>query len=268
MTVAVFLRWVGFTFILNWRNQKLQAVILAAGIGARLNSEIDSLPKGLIEIGGKTLLEYSLEALIHNDIRDVIMVVGFQHEKIRNRFGSRYRGLKIEYVLNEKYADSGSMCSFAMVQDLIEEDIILLESDLLYEPRAISILLNAGYRNCILVTKLSRSGDEVYICTNEKQEITALGKKIPLNRKRNAIGELAGLSRFEGNFLDFVFKKSSKDIVEGKLNYHYEECIFDTSRYTEPVYAVFADDLVWLEIDTEKDLKKAREQIYPMIRKR
>ena len=244
----------------------MQAVILAAGIGARLNSEKNSLPKGLIEIGGKPLLEYSLEALIQNDIRDVIMVVGFQHEKIRNRFGSCYQDLKIEYVLNEKYANSGSMYSFAMVQDVIEEEIILLESDLLYEPRAVSILLNAGYRNCILVTALSGSGDEVYICTNEKQEITELGKKIPLNRKRRAIGELAGLSRFEGNFLDFVFKKSNKDIAEGKFNYHYEECIFDTSKYTEPVYAVFADDLAWLEIDTEKDLKKAQEQIYPMIR--
>lgn len=244
----------------------MQAVILAAGIGARLNTEINALPKGLIEIGGKPLLEYSLEALIQNDISDVIMVVGFQHEKIRNRFGSCYRDLKIEYVLNEKYAHSGSMYSFAMVQDVIEDEIILLESDLLYEPRAVNILLNAGYKNCILVTSLSGSGDEVYICTNEKQEITELGKKIPLNRKRNVIGELAGLSRFEGNFLNFVFKKSQKDIGEGKFNYHYEECVFDTSKYTEPVYAVFVDDLLWFEIDTEKDLKKAREQIYPMIR--
>ena len=95
-----------------------------------------------------------------------------------------------------------------------------------------------------------------------------MGKKIPLNHKRNVIGELAGLSRFEGNFLDFVFKKSQKDIAEGKFNYHYEECIFDTSKYTEPVYAVLVDDLLWFEIDTEKDLKKAREQIYPMIREK
>jgi len=255
-------------FFLNWRNQNLQAVILSAGIGARLSTEINSLPKGLIEIGGKPLLEYSLEALIQNEITDVIMVVGFQHEKIINRFGSCYRDLKIEYVLNEKYSNSGSMYSFAMVQDVIEDDIILLESDLLYEPRAINILLNAGYKNCILVTALSGSGDEVYICTNEKQEITELGKKIPPNRKRNAIGELAGLSKFGGNFLDLVFKKSQKDIAEGKFTYHYEECIFNTSKYTEPVYAVFADDLVWYEIDTEKDLKKARKDIYPMIREK
>ena len=243
----------------------MQAVILSAGLGSRLNSENHELPKGLIEVGGKPLLEYSLEALIPNEIHDLIMVVGFQHEMIRDRFGSRYQDLKIEYLLNEQYANSGSMYSFAMVQGAIENEIILLESDLLYEPWAISILLNAAYKNCILVTALSGSGDEVFICTNEKQEITALGKNIPRNHKKKAAGELAGLSKFEGNFLDLVFRKSCKDIAAGQLNYHYEECVFETSKYTEPVYAVFADDLVWYEIDTEKDLKKAREQIYPMI---
>ena len=119
----------------------MQAVILSAGTGERLSSEKNSLPKGLLEIGGKPLLEYSLEALIQNEIKDVILVVGFQHEKIKNRFGFRYRDVKIDYVFNEKYATSGSMYSFAMVQDVIEDEIILLESDLIYEPRALNILL-------------------------------------------------------------------------------------------------------------------------------
>ena len=51
------------------------------------------------------------------------------------------------------------------------------------------------------------------------------------------------------------------------FNYHYEECVFETSKYTEPVYAVFADDLVWFEIDSEKDLKKAQELIYPKLKR-
>ena len=243
----------------------MKAVILAAGVGARFNAGISSLPKGLIEIGDKPLLEYSLDALISNDIAEAIMVVGFQHDQIRNRFGSCYRDLKIEYVLNENYATSGSMYSFALAQDLIEDDIILLESDLLFEPRAVTMLLNTEYKNCILVTALSGSGDEVYICTNEKLEITALGKNIALECKRHAMGELAGLSRFERNFLDFVFKQSQIQFAGGKLDGHYETCIFETSRYAGPVYAVMADNLVWYEIDTDKDLQVAREKIYPMI---
>ena len=246
----------------------MQAVILAAGVGLRLNSEKNQLPKGLIEIGGKPLLEYSLEALIQNNVNEVIMVVGFQHQKIKDKFGSRYRSLNIDYVLNEQYAHSGSMYSLAMVQDVIEDDILLLESDLLYESRAIGLLLNAACQNCILVVQLSGSGDEVYVCTNAEQEITALGKNIPRHLKSAAVGELAGLSRFEVNFLDLVFRQSDQDIAAGNLNNHYEVCVFETSKNTKPIHAVVADDLLWYEIDTKKDLKKAQEQIYPLIRAR
>ncbi len=203
-----------------------------------------------MEVGGKPLLEYSLEALVQNKVTDVIMVVGFLHDKIRDRFGSRYQGLKIKYFLNEQYANSGSMYSFAMVQDVIEDEIIVLESDLLYEPRAISLLLNAAYKNCFLITAPSGSGDEVYLFTNEKQEITALERNIPRHHQKNAAGEFAGLSRYdERNFLNLVFRQSRKYIAEGKLNYHYENCAFETSKYTKPVYAVIANDLVWYEID-------------------
>lgn len=244
----------------------MQAVILAAGVGGRINNEKTALPKGLIDLGGKPLLEYSLAALNQYGITDVIMVVGFEHAKIRNRFGSVFRDIKIEYVLNEKYAETGSMYSFTLVQEKIEDEIILLESDLIYDPRAIYRILNADHQNCILVTALSGSGDEVYICANGKQEITELGKEIPRSRRENAIGELAGISRYGANFLGHLFKHFQHDIAAGRLDYHYETCVFKTSRHTEPVYALLADDLVWYEIDTLQDLAKARVQIYPMIR--
>jgi len=162
----------------------LQAVILAAGKGTRLKTETDELPKAMIEIGGKPLLEYSLEALIQNGITDVIMVVGFRHETITQRFGTRHGSLRIEYVVNDNHAGSGSMYSLSLVKDLIKDEILLLESDLLYESRALEILLNGSRLNSILVTGLSGSGDEVYICANAKQQITELGKNIPEDSKK------------------------------------------------------------------------------------
>ena len=71
----------------------MQAVILAAGKGTRLKAKTDALPKAMIEIEGKPLLEYSLDALIEYGLSDVIMVVGFRHESITRRFGNQYRGL-------------------------------------------------------------------------------------------------------------------------------------------------------------------------------
>ena len=246
----------------------MQAVILAAGIGTRLKTKTDRIPKGLIEIGGNPLLEYSLKALLHNRISEVIMIVGHLHEDIKRRFGTRYHDLRIEYVHNPKYASTGSMYSLATAQDLIQDDIILLESDLLYEPRAMDILLNSQRKNALLVVGLSGSGDEVYICTKDDDQIVELGKYIPESSRKNAIGELAGISKFQPAFLECLFRQAQKDFKKGFFHYHYEECVFNTSLTTEPVYAVLGNDLAWIEIDTEADLKRAQEQVYPIMMER
>ncbi|MGD9302587.1 MAG: phosphocholine cytidylyltransferase family protein [Desulfobacterales bacterium] len=244
----------------------LQAVILAAGKGTRLKAKTDTLPKAMIEIEHKPLLEYSLDSLSENGIADVILVVGFRHETITRRYGTDYRGLKIRYVFNDNFAGSGSMYSLALARDIIEDEILLLESDLLYESRAISRLLNDGHPNSILVAGVSGSGDEVYICANQKQEITELGKNIPMSSRETAIGELAGISRFKSNFLQLVFSNAQKDFQNGTLNYHYEDCVFRTSQQTTPIHAVPGQDLAWIEIDTAEDLLKARKLIHPLIR--
>jgi choline kinase len=244
----------------------LQAVILAAGLGKRLKPVTDILPKGLIEIRGKSLLEYSLNALSQNGIKEVIIIVGFLHKAIKQKFKEDYSGLKITYVLNKEYSKTGSMYSFSKVKEIIKGDIILLESDLLYEPNAIKVLLDFARKDAILVSRLSGSRDEVYICVDDNQRIIELGKNINEQSRKKAVGELVGISKFSREFLSELFEKAEEDYEKGKLNYHYEECVFATSKSGRPVYAVLCKDLTWIEIDNENDLKKAREQVYSRIK--
>lgn len=243
----------------------MKAVILAAGLGKRLRPLTNALPKGLIEIGGKTLLEHSLNALVKNGIKEIVIVTGFLNKTIEQKFGREYKDSRIKYVLNKEFSKTGSMYSLSQARSLINDNIILLESDLLYDPKAIRLLLNTNRKNAILVAPLSNSGDEVYICADDKQRIVELGKYIDDAEKSNAIGELVGISKFSKEFLDKLFKMAEKDYVRGKLNYHYEECVFQTSKLDRPVYAEVCKDLAWIEIDNENDLKRAKEQIYPKV---
>lgn len=244
----------------------MQAVILAAGIGERLKPITNTIPKGLIEIEGKPLLEYSLEALKQNGIKEVVITIGFLEEAIRQKFGREYNGLKISYVSNKEYSKTGSMYSFSMTRELIDDDIILLESDLLYERKAIKVLLDSDRRDAILVANLSGSGDEVYICVDDDQRIIDLGKNIADKNMKNAIGELVGISRLSRSFLTKLFEKAEADYEKGELNYHYEVCVFAISKLDNPVYAILCKDLAWIEIDNENDLKRAKEQIYARIK--
>jgi 2-aminoethylphosphonate-pyruvate transaminase len=246
----------------------LHAVILAAGAGERLKPTTNTIPKGLIEIGEKSLLEYSLDALNQNGIKKVAIVIGYLGKAIMQKFGKEYKRIKINYIWNKEYRNTGSMFSLSKAKGDIDGDIILLESDLLYDPAAIEILLDSDFKDCMLVTELSGSGDEVYICVDDNQRIVELGKNMVCEKKETAIGELSGISKFSKTFLDNLFRKAEEDYNNGQLNHHYEECAFAVSKSGAPLYAVPAKDLAWTEIDNKDDLKRAREEIYPQIKKK
>ena len=89
------------------------AVILAAGLGIRFRPFTHTIPKGLIEIGGETLLERSLKNLSMHGIQRVVLVIGHLGDMIRRRLNEHCRGMEITYGENQKYATTGSMYSFS-----------------------------------------------------------------------------------------------------------------------------------------------------------
>lgn len=244
----------------------MQAIILAAGSGKRLSGVVQNLPKGLIEIGGRCLLEYSLEALSRALIRQVSIVIGFCGHRIQQKIGDRYKDIEIRYVSNSDFHETGSMASLYRMKGLIgEEGSLVLESDLLYDPDVLTGVLESGYADCILVSALSGSGDEVYICAGSDGKITALGKKIPDNQKKEALGELVGISKFSKSLFETIFQKAEKDFAEGHRQGHYEECVFAAQTPARPVYAEFRKALIWTEIDNEQDWLRAKNVVYPKL---
>ncbi len=79
----------------------MQAVILAAGQGIRLRPLTDHCPKCLVEVGGRPILRYQLEALADAGVRECVIVVGHRAAQVRDLFGTRFRDVSITYVENE-----------------------------------------------------------------------------------------------------------------------------------------------------------------------
>jgi choline kinase len=244
----------------------MKAVILAAGMGTRLRPMTEKLPKGLVKIEGKSLLEYSLEALKANGINNIMIVTGFYGESIKKELDNKHKDMIIEYVENKEYATTGSMYSFSKLKNILNEDILLLESDLIYDKNAIKTILESKEKDVILIAKLLNSGDDVYICADEENKLTCLGKKITEEEKKHAKGALVGISKLSKEFLTELFKEADQNYSDGEKDYHYEECIFETSKIRTPVYVELCKDLNWIEVDNESDLKRAKKEIYPKIR--
>lgn len=244
----------------------MQAVILAAGMGTRLRPMTETLPKALIPVGKKPLLYYSLDNLNKLKIKDVIIVTGYHEKLIKNILSNQYQDIKITYIRNDRYSETGSMYSFSQTRELLHEDVILLESDLLYDIKALDILIHSSYRDAILVSELLHSGDDVYVCANDENEIIYLGKQLDENYKTQVKGALVGISKYSQEFLQQLFDRADADYQNNEWYYHYEECVLQTSKTSDPVYAVLCADLNWIEIDNENDYLRAKTEIYPKIK--
>ena len=241
----------------------MKAIILAAGMGKRLRPFTEDLPKPLLNIDGKSLITRSLDNLNDVGMREVIIVVGYLQDMIKKKIGKYYKNLKITYISNPIFSRTGSMYSLSQTEGIINDGIILLEGDLLYEKKALQTLINSPEPNEILVAPLSGSGDEVYICVNESNELINLGKNI--DNKDEAIGELVGITKLSLDFLSNLYKKAEEDYEKNKDLYHYEEVIYRLSK-TYHIKCNLIDDLNWIEIDNENDLNRAIKIVYPKIK--
>lgn len=241
----------------------MKTVILAAGMGSRLKSLTKKIPKPFLNIDGKPLIIRSLDNLDNIGIKEVIIVVGYLEDLIKNNIGNYYKNITITYISNPDYSNTGSMYSFSQTEGIIDDEILLIEGDLLYEKKALISLINSTESNEILVAPLSGSGDEVYICVNESNELINLGKDI--ENKYDSIGELVGITKLSLHFLSHLYKKAKEDYNREEKLYHYEEVILKLSK-TYPIKCKLISDLNWIEIDTKKDLSRAIEIVYPKIK--
>jgi 2-aminoethylphosphonate-pyruvate transaminase len=243
----------------------VQAVILAAGMGIRLRPLTQRVPKGLLEVGGKALLARSLESLGACGVDRAVVVVGFMGDAIRRQLGEGLAGVSLHYVDNPRFAATGSMYSLSLARPLLDGPILLLESDLLYERRAVETMVARTGEDAILIADLLGTGDDVYVCTDRTGRVTALGKELAAEEKSRAVGCLVGISTFSPPFLDEVMAQAEREYAAGLLNRHYEECVLAASLRGRPFTAVHCPDLRWTEIDTPADLERARTEVYPAI---
>jgi len=234
------------------------AVIPAAGLGMRIKDHFDLKPKGFIEVGNQTIIERSINILLENGIKKIVIGTGYMSEYY-DELCNEYP--KIKCVKSNIYKTTGNIYTLYNMRNYINEDFLLLESDLIYEERAIRILLNDSTKDIILASGWTHSGDEFYIEVDVNGNLVNMSKnKDDLN---NLYGELVGISKISlvtfkllCNWAELYFKKNMK--------IDYEYALSAISKKT-PIVIKKVKDLIWTEIDNEKHLVRALKLIYPKI---
>lgn len=235
------------------------AVILAAGMGTRLRAAHVDLPKGFLELGGKPLIEWSIARLEQAGINDIVIVTGYAAEHYQE-LAVRYEGL-IRVVHNPDYADSGSMYSLYCARDVIDDDFLLLESDIVYESRALDVLIGHESADAVLLSGQTHAGDEVYV---EAPAGLLLNMSKDRNKLGGVAGELVGVSKISRSLYDLMNHLAREHFRES-LHYDYEtDCLVAAAQGWE-ISCPVVKDLVWAEIDDPAHLARAQAEILPRL---
>ena len=253
------------------------AVILAAGMGTRLQDITnDLLPKGLIKINGKSLVERSIEKLRSLGIEKIYIVTGHLNEFYDEL---AKENSYIETRKNRKYKATGSMTSLSILEDELKEDFLLLESDLIYEVYGLIKVINYEQEDCILLSGPTNSGDECYVEVREDNLY-----KISKNKEEidQVYGELVGISKisielykemlkqykdFNSRINDYKSDESFSESLNKKAKkYDYEDAIFDAAKNRKVGYLKI-ENLVWGEIDDKNHLERIKTSVLPQLEK-
>src|SRR5258708_2206159 len=178
----------------------MRAIILAAGRGLRLqHADERQLPKCLLQFGGMSLLERHLRILKQADVDDVVLALGYRHERVEAELDRLRWQPRPEIVVNPRF-DLGSVLTVHTVADAMTRggDVLLMDADVLYDERILTSLV-AGRRpvNRLLIDRDFEAGDDpVKVCMRDGLPIE-MPKQIPPDPKYNFIGESVGFFRFD-----------------------------------------------------------------------
>jgi choline kinase len=240
------------------------AVFLAAGRGVRMGERGRAMPKGFLRLGTEPIIEESIARLSTAGIERFVIVTGHAAEYY-DRLALRH-GPAIETVHNPRFADSGSMYSLACAHELIDEDFLLLESDLVFESRAVESVLAAPERDVLLVSGFTQAGDEVFIEVDDDGRLVNMSKDRAQLGPRIA-GELVGISKVSRPLLDAMLAVSVPRFDESLfIDYETDALVAAAQEY--PVPCLVLQDLVWAEIDDEPAFERAKRSIYPRLAQR
>lgn len=239
----------------------MQAIILAAGMGKRLKDLTKENTKCMVKVNGVSLIERTLNSLDKLNLSRVVIVDGYASEKLRIFVSKLNIKTKIEYINNPIFDKTNNIYSLWLANKvLIEDDSLLLESDIIFEDSVISGLCNDARKNIALVAKYEDWMDGTCLKLNNDDSVKQFipGKQFEDNEKSEYFKTV--------NFYKFS-KEFSKDLYVPELenyrkqygdNEYYEAALGEImNKNSSSVVARRLTDEKWYEIDNADDLAAA-----------
>ena len=253
----------------NKKNKrKIKAIIVAAGHDKRIEPLNENIPKCMLDIKGKTIIERQIENLKSCGISDIIIVKGYKQETIDRS--------DVKFYLNPDFEKTGIVSSLFFAEKEMNGDFIVLYSDIIFDKKLLNKLLKEKTDIC-LVTDLdwrerydkreTQPAGEIELVEVKNKHISKIGKNIDPEK---AHGECIGITLFSKKGAEQL-KKCYKNAIKKYKNTKFHEATSISKAYLTDMIQEIIDNGItiknvdtygdWMEIDTFDDYKRAWSEI-------
>ena len=247
----------------------MQAIIIAAGLGRRLKPLTDHLPKCMLEIDGKSIIQHQVNTLRSAGVERIAIIKGYCEEKVQ------LEGQNPTYFFNRDYKYNNILESLFYAEEVINDQVIILYSDIIFEKTVverllkshneISIVIDVDWKNNYVDRRDNPMEDAEGVILDDNSQIRQIGKIIE-EGKAEVSGEFIGMMKLRGQgseiFKSFyhksrkLYKEKPFQRAQSIRVAYLTDLIQELADNAIPVFCVKINN-GWREIDTVEDLKKA-----------
>ena len=233
----------------------MKAFILAAGVSRRLYPHTYDIPKCLLEVGGKPIIHYQLDALKNLGVIDITMIVGYHREMLMMNVERNFPDLNFNFVINHHYFETNTAYSIHIGRDKLDSKVLLMNADVIYPMALLEKVFSSKYKTVLAVDIKACGKEEVKVIDGGQNKIVAIGKDLI---EEHCLGEFIGVAKLSKDFVN-MFVRSISDLIEAGGKNDYFEAGIQPLLDKVDTHFIDISEYPCLEIDFLEDLEAARE---------
>ena len=247
----------------------MKAIILSAGYGSRLGDLTNELPKSLVDVNGKSIIQRQIETFRNNNVKEIIVIVGPNKDKFQLN--------DVEYVIDKNFHEHDQLGSLMTANKHFQNDVVISFGDVIVDNNIMKQIVESTYDIGLAIdlkweknyeNRTQHPKSEADLALIKSNKLTKIKKN--LNFIENyQLGEFLGIMK-----LSDIGSKRFLDVFE-RLNSSHEGKFHDAPSFQKAYLTDMLDELIqtnevvnpifvdgnWCEIDTTEDLERASEKI-------
>tara|TARA_Y100000741_G_scaffold365047_1_gene358660 strand:+ start:3518 stop:4267 length:750 start_codon:yes stop_codon:yes gene_type:complete len=245
----------------------MKAIFIAAGEGSRMGSLTQNIPKPLIDVNGRSILERQLTILQKNSISDIIIITGPNSEK--------FNFDNVKYVKDKNFNKHDQLGSLMCAKSSINDDVIIIFADIIFEESILLQILESKFDITLAIdenwkesyqNRNDNSFDDADKVLIENEEAKQIFKKMKKNDENFVIGEFIGLMKLSKNGAIELVKQYEK-IQSSHLGSFHDAESLESAKLIDILQDLIEKQIKihtvsilgkWCEIDTPEDLSIAK----------